>query len=107
MKDIEALARKVGELHDCESRHLETVPVIETFQGQTVWQGEVEVFGLRGHPKASRCYAWEHATGEDDAGKRIVTVLGLPPIVSAQTAVRAAIVDEIRRRKSDVSKEKA
>jgi hypothetical protein len=35
-------------------------PVHETFQGQTVWAGEVEVFDLVGHPKAKRCYAWAH-----------------------------------------------
>lgn len=103
--DIEGLGQMVGRLHGCEAAHLETVPVTEKFQGQIVWQGEVEVFRLRGHPKATRCYAWSHASGADDQTERVVTVLELPPVTSAQTAVRAAIVDEYRRQKNDASKE--
>ena len=71
--------------------------VKEVFQGQTVWEGEVEVFNIRGHPRARRCYSWAHATGEDDKGKRYVAVLELPPVDSAQKAVRAAIVEEVRK----------
>ncbi len=101
------IKKVISQLHNCEADYLETVPVKEIFQGQTVWEGEVEVFGLRGHPKAKRCYAWEHTTGEDDTGKRIVTVLELPPVDSAQSAVKAAIIQEMRRNRSDASKEKA
>lgn len=43
---IERLKLAVEHLHKCSARHLETVPVHETFQGQTVWQGEVEVFEI-------------------------------------------------------------
>lgn len=98
MAYLDELQDAIRHLHGCEADHVETVPVTETFQGQIVWQGEVEVFNIRGHPKASRCYAWAHATGEDDKGKRYVAVLELPPVTSAQTAVRAAIVDEAKRR---------
>ena len=93
MTNIEELQSAIRRLHECEADYLETVPVTETFQGQTVWQGEVEVFNLRGHPKATRCYAWSHVT---DKGNRVVTVLELPPVVSAQAAVRAAIVAEMK-----------
>jgi len=68
MNYIEELKGVIGRLHGCEADLVETVPVIETFQGQTVWQGEVEVFNLRGHPKATRCYAWAYE--KDDKGKR-------------------------------------
>jgi hypothetical protein len=94
MDYIEELKSAIRRLHGCESDHVETVSVKETFQGQTVWEGEVEVFNLRGHPKAKRAYAWAHATEE---GKRYVAVLELPPVVSAQSAVKAAIVDEARK----------
>lgn len=93
MTNIEELQSAIRRLHECEADYLETVPVTETFQGQTVWQGEVEVFNLRGHPKAMRCYAWSHET---DKGNRVVAVLELPPVTSAQTAVRAAIVAEMK-----------
>jgi hypothetical protein len=97
MDYIGELKNLIRQLHGCEAAHAETVPVKEVFRGQTVWEGEVEVFNIRGHPKARRCYAWAHATGEDDKGKRYVAVLELPPVESAQTAVRAAIIDEARK----------
>jgi hypothetical protein len=97
MDYIGELKKVIRQLHGCAAEHAETAPVKEVFQGQIVWEGEVEVFNIRGHPKARRCYAWAHATGEDDKGKRYVAVLELPPVDSAQTAVRAAIIDEARR----------
>ncbi len=96
MDYIAELQAAILNLHGCESQYLETVPVIEEFQGETIWQGEIEVFELRGHPKAKRCYAWGHATGESDQGRRYVAVLELPPVNSAQTAVRAGIMQEIK-----------
>lgn len=107
MTNIKEIKKVISQLHECEADYLETVPVKETFEKKVVWEGEVEVFNLRGHLKALRCYAWSHAIGEDDAGKRIVTVLELPPVVSAQTAVKAAIIQESRARRSDASKGKA
>lgn len=100
MDYISELKNTIRQLHGCEAEHAGTVPVKEVFQGQTVWEGEVEVFNIRGHPKVKRCYAWAHATGEGDKGKRYVAVLELPPVDSAQKAVRAAIVDEARRQQN-------
>lgn len=76
-------------LHGSEATHVETVPVKETFQGQTVWEGDVEVFDLADHPKASRVYAWSHDTGDPDNPQHI-TVLQIPP---ATTPLRAVQVD--------------
>ncbi|MDX6530554.1 MAG: hypothetical protein QOH41_2844 [Blastocatellia bacterium] len=99
---IGELEAAILNLHGATASHLETVPVTETFQGKTVWEGEVEVFNLRGHPTAKRAYAWGHVTGEDDQARRYVAVLDLPPVNSPQSAVRAAIMQEIKdaRRKS-------
>src|ERR1041384_730453 len=83
-------------LHGCEATYIETVPVVEEFQGKTIWQGDVEVFDIRRHPKATRGYGWAHATGEHDQGRRYFTVLELPPVDSPQTAVKAAIMSEIK-----------
>lgn len=88
----------VSQLHDCGATWRETVPVHEVFNGQTVWQGEVEVFGLTGHPKAKRAYAWSHREGEDDKGERFVAVLELPPVESPVTAVRASIMADKKAR---------
>ena len=35
--------------------------VDEVFDGKPVWAGEVLVFSLRGHPTATKCYAWFRA----------------------------------------------
>lgn len=67
----------------------------ETFEGETVWDGVVEVFALLGHPKASVAYAWAHET--DAGGKRYVAVLALPPVKTATDAVRASIASERRQ----------
>ena len=76
-------------LHGCEAKHIETVPVIERFKGKTVWEGDVEVFDLIGHPKAKRGYAWAY---NKDKGSDTIAVLELPPVISPKTAVQAAIV---------------
>ena len=59
-------------LHGCHATYLETVHVVEEFQGKTIWQGDVEVFELEGHPKATRGYGWGHVTGEHGQGRRIL-----------------------------------
>lgn len=74
-----------------------TVPVHEQFKGQTVWQGSVEVFDLTGHPKAKRAYGWSHLDKADDSEERFVTVLEVPPVESAETAVRASIMADSRK----------
>ena len=93
MTYLDDLKDAIKNLHGCESNHLTTASVVEMFQGETVWRGEVEVFALIDHSTAKRCFAWAHET---DNGKRYVAVLELPPVDSAQSAVRAAIVEEAR-----------
>ena len=94
---IEELQDAINRLHGCQADYLETVPVREVFQGEVVWQGDVEVFEIRGHQTAKRCYAWAHDT--DNTGKRFVAVLELPPVDSAQSAVKAAIVEEYKSKR--------
>jgi len=93
--EIDRLRRAIRNLHGVESTHLHSEPVHETFQGQTVWEGVVEVFALKGHPKTGLAYAWSHET--DEGGRRYVAVLGVDPIKSAQDAVRASIAAEQRK----------
>ena len=66
--------------------------VHETHAGQTVWEGEVQVFELISHPEATRCYAWSYEV--PDSKRRFVAVLHKPPVDSPVAAVRAAILDE-------------
>ena len=76
------------------------MPIKETLQGKTVWEGIVEVFELKGHPSATRLYAWTHKM-DDPKKTRHVTVLHVPPITSPLLAVRAAIVQEFRENESE------
>lgn len=96
MTYVEELQDVIRRIHGVESRHIESVPIKETFRGQTVWEGAVEVFELIGHPSAKRLYAWSHDTDDPDNPRRHITVLHSHPIQSARDAVRAAIVQEFR-----------
>jgi hypothetical protein len=88
-----ALVKAFKDLHGCVARYVKTVPVVETFKGQTVWKGEVEVFFLNDHPKTQTGYAWAYDKAK---GSQIVAVLELPPVISPKTAVQAAIVGQLR-----------
>lgn len=94
---IEALQHVIQQIHGCASQWERTAPVHEVFRGQTVWKGDVEVFALIGHAKARRCYAWSHRQGEADKDARAVAVLEIQPVESPETAVRVAIVRDIKK----------
>ena len=96
MTHIEELRDVIRKLHGAKATYVESVPVKEVFQGQTVWDGVVEVFDLKGHPKTHRAYAWSHDTDDPKHPRRHVTVLHIPPAISPQTAVQAAIMQEIQ-----------
>lgn len=96
MTPIQELGETIHNLHGGTATHLESVPVKEVFRGQTVWDGVVEVFHLKGHPKTERVYAWMHDTDDRAKPKRHVTVLHIPPVISPRAAVQAAILQEFR-----------
>jgi hypothetical protein len=75
--------------------HLAYIDAIsETHQGRPVEGGLVFVFDLEGHPEAARAYGWTAQVGEDE--RRFHVVLQVPPIASAQDAVRAISLAESR-----------
>jgi hypothetical protein len=85
----EALIDAIKKGYGYKAVFKETVPIKETFQGKTVWEGEVEVFELDGHPKAKYCYGW----GFDEGRKtEFATVLGVPPITTPLKAVQAYLI---------------
>lgn len=93
--EVERLARAFRDLHGAEPTHIGSVHIVETFRGETAWEGDVELFELAGHPKATHGYAWSHET--DSGGRKYVAVLRVPPITSPETAVRAVIANEARK----------
>jgi hypothetical protein len=91
---ILALLDAIRHMHGCAARWVESVPVHEMHDGQTVWDGEVQVFDLVGHPKAKRAYAWSHET--EGGRRRFHAVLGLPPVDGPVMAVKTAVLAEYR-----------
>ncbi len=98
---ITELADVIRKLHGSFATHVETVPVKETFNGETVWEGEVEVFDLHDHPKTDRVYAWSHDTDDPETPRRTVTVLHIPPATSPHRAVQVSIANDVREAQSN------
>jgi hypothetical protein len=89
------LKEAVESQHGGKATFLQSVPVHEEHGGQTVWDGTVSVFELKGHPDgAFRAYAWSYE--REDGKRRFFAVLHTPQIASPVLAVRAAIVAEAR-----------
>ena len=86
----DALQEAIKNMHGVASTWIESAPVHETFNGETVWNGEVQVYELTGHLEARRCYAWSHTT--KGTRRRFYAMLGVGAVTDAVTAVRAAIV---------------
>lgn len=81
--------------YDVESEHVDSVPIRETFNGETVWEGVVDVFNLQGYNRAKIGYGWQY---QDDYGDtQYATVLAVPPVNSPLDAVRAFIRDQASR----------
>jgi len=94
MEYIPELRATIRRLHRCDASHTRTEEVKQVLDGRLLWEGKVEVFALLGHDNALRCYAWGNLDGQ---GRwEVTTVLAIPPIVSAETAVLAAIAAKIK-----------
>ena len=91
--DTIQLKRAVEAQHGCTATFIQSVPVKETFEGKTVWDGVVHVFRVDGHPKANKAYAWSSPIEGSDK-RRFFAVLHQGPVTSPVEAVRAAIVAE-------------
>lgn len=95
--EADQLKSAIENMHGGIVRLVQSVPVRETFEGKTVWEGVVHVFDLADHPTATRAYAWSSPI-EGSTKRRFFAVLHLPPVDSPQAAVRAAIIAEQKSR---------
>ena len=77
MNYIEDLQSVIEKLHGTRAKHVETVPVTETFEGETIWTGEVEVFDLANHPDAKRVFAWAYDYEDPDKPTQHALILGV------------------------------
>jgi hypothetical protein len=96
MTDIERLEKTILDLHGYKGKHTGSVAVREVFQGQIIWDGVVEVFELDNHPQAQFAYGWSYK--DDDGNTRDVAVLGVPPVESPASAVRAYFVEQAQKK---------
>lgn len=87
---LPALVDAIRHMHGVEATWLESVPVTETFKGEVVWDGEVQVFSITHPSGATRAYAWSHAVDGSER-RRFYAVLKLEPVVDAASAVRVSI----------------
>lgn len=85
----------IERVHDGKAAFVRTEHVHETHAGETVWEGDVHVYSLEGHPEADTCYAWAEPN-EKTGLHRIFAVLRLAPIKTAADAVRASILADYR-----------
>lgn len=90
MNHIEVLKELIEKEYSTTAKHVETVAVHETFEGETIWDGEVEVFEVPEFPNADHVFAWEF----DEDGAQQVTVAQIPPATTPENAVRAYIVSQ-------------
>ena len=96
MEYLAELRDTIRRLHHCEASHSRTESVREVVNGQVMWEGDVEVFALLGHDRALRCYAWGHF--QEEGKWEVTTVLAIPPVISASTAVIASFVARLKAR---------
>ncbi|MEW6616792.1 MAG: hypothetical protein AB1401_15170 [Thermodesulfobacteriota bacterium] len=92
------LKKVVEQLHKCSASHIEDLIVLEKFGSNIVWEGTVSIFKLKGHPKATKCYAWSSPI-EGSTKRRYYAVLHIPPVDSPEKAVRASIVHDFKKDK--------
>jgi hypothetical protein len=87
------LQKAVETMHNCVAMLAQSIPVKEEASSAVVWEGVVYVFDLKGHPTATRAYAWSSPI-EGSNKRQFFAVLKLPPIESPIDAVRAVIAKE-------------
>lgn len=99
MDYIAELRSTICRLYQCQASHSRRESVREVVNGQLMWEGNVEVFALLGHDEALRCYAWGQL--HEDGQWEVTTVLAIPPVVSASSAVIAAFAAQIKEREHE------
>jgi hypothetical protein len=95
---LPALLDAIRHLEGCAAEWVESVPVHEKTpdSGETVWEGDVQVFDLVKHANGiKRAYAWSHAT--TGTKRQFHVVVHVPPVDGPVMAVKTAIYAEYQR----------
>ena len=83
MNQVEQLKELIEREYGTTAKHVETVPVHEQFENETIWDGEVEVFEVPEFPDADLVFAWAF---DDDSGQQQITVAQIPPATTPDRA---------------------
>ena len=101
--------RAIKAIHGAHSRFVKRVHVVSGSRTDPLWEGDVLVFDLLDHPRASRCYTWEsdgevttvlHDPVVDSPEESIRVMLSewLPPPIAAADRSPAALLTRLARR---------
>ena len=82
------LIEVIRQKFDCDAQWLRSEHVQEEWRGQTIWEGDVQVFAIKGCATAETAYAWSWQT--DSGHARVAVVLNEGQVMSAIDAVRAS-----------------
>ncbi len=93
---LDELRDVIHKLHGAIVTHVESVPVKETFHGNTVWDGVVEVFDCHGHPLPIMFTLGRTLRKIPPIQRAMSQSYISGPIISAVAAVRAVILQEFR-----------
>lgn len=78
MTELDDLKTAIERMHGGTARLAQSVPVKETHEGRTAWEGVVHIFNLDDHPTATRAYAWSSPIEGSDK-RRFFAVLQAGP----------------------------
>ena len=94
-KQTDALRKTIDGLHACHAAFDHDEELASYNGAELAWSGAVSVFNIEGNPKASICYAWSESIKNSNK-RRFFAVLKVPPVDSAEAAVRASIVADYK-----------
>lgn len=94
---ISRLQDEILRIHGCDAKHVESVTVEDSYHGEVVWKGVVEVFELTHGRGPRRCFAWAHPHGHQGEQSRYFAVLEAPGVESPLQAVRSSMANDYRR----------
>ena len=85
------LKQAVETQHGGTATHVQSVPVHQSQNGKTIWNGAVQVYDLVNSPSgATRAYAWSY--GRADGRRELITVLRTGAVNGPRDAVAAAMM---------------
>ena len=85
MNNLELIKQTIRIMYKCDvTEHLQTVPL---WIGN--WEGDVDLFAVRGCPAADTVFGWSFYNPDKEATTTVVIAPAIPLIATPEAAVRA------------------